>query len=229
MKAQSASLTRARGFGSRARTFGKGLVPQRIKAVARQLLALEPSARRTYALAALRRLCRADTSLLHELPDSIYNLLFLCHGNILRSPFSATLLAQMIDGSELSNIRVNSAGLHAAPNTVADPRGVSVANEMGADLSGHRARAVSADMVARADLVVVMDFANQAVFLSRFPHARHKLRLLGAFAPDPFRNSVEIADPFTLDLDAVRRCYCDVAQCIVGLHRALTQRAVVRR
>jgi protein-tyrosine-phosphatase len=144
-------------------------------------------------------------------------IIFACHGNILRSPFAAAFLAHSLGAVAGRHVQILSAGLRARPGRRADGRGIEAAADFGVDLSAHLAQSLTRDLVRHADAVVVMDFANHADFLARYPDSRAKLRLLAAFDPGTTRNTLEIADPYMLDAAGVRRCYDEVARCIEGL------------
>lgn len=197
------------------------IVPASVRAFVRRLAGLEPKARRVFLVQCVRRLAGAAVSTSPSLTVRPRRIVFVCHGNILRSPMAAALLSRAVGGDHLPGLSVGSAGLHARAGRLADPRGVQAALERGIDLSGHRASFLANDVVAATDLVVIMDFANEAEFLARFPSARSRLRLLAAYDPDGPRRSLEIPDPYTGDANDVRRCYDEVARCVRGLEAAL--------
>ena len=140
----------------------------------------------------------------------------ICHGNILRSAFAEALLKEAVLSRRMAGLCVSSAGLHAVPGKAADPRGVVVAREWGVDLTAHRATMLSAEVVAAADLILVMDLLNAAEVTWRFPASADKVVLLGEF--DPRRtNDPVIADPYGGDLDEVRTSYGQVVAAVEGL------------
>ena len=110
-------------------------------------------------------------------PPPINSVLFVCHGNIIRSPMAASLLSRRI-----CSVRVRSAGLNATSGRGADERALRIAREFGVDLHAHTASPLSSEAIADADLVLVMDAFNEARILQRFPESRPKVRLLGEFA-----------------------------------------------
>ena len=123
------------------------------------------------------------------------NLLFVCTGNICRSP-----VAEFVVRSELAkaglDIAVASAG--TGPWHVgkpADPRTLSSAAAHGYDLSAHRARRVQAGDFASHDLLLAMDRQNLEALQASCPHeyaARVMLFL-------PFAGIVtaeEVPDPY---------------------------------
>ena len=73
----------------------------------------------------------------------------------------------------------------------ADPAAQSLMQARGIDISGHRARQVTPELVAAHDLVLVMERGHEAAVLSIAPQARGKVHPIGKFGnfdvPDPYR------------------------------------------
>lgn len=116
----------------------------------------------------------------------IRNVLFVCIGNICRSPMAEGLFRQALPGRE-----VCSAGIHAMTGSPADPAAVRLMREHGVDISGHRAQGLARWMIDEADLILTMD-AEQARFIEhRHPEARGRVWRLGEYGnydiPDPYR------------------------------------------
>ena len=172
----------------------------------RRLRSLSPSSRLTYAKLQLERSLPGHSS--KPWPNApLRSILFVCHGNIIRSPMAAALLKQHLGAGGGESIKVSSAGLWAVSGRGADPRAVSVAQEFGLSLQEHRAQLLTLELVQGMDAICVMDYLNEAEITTRFPAAKQKTFLLGAVVPVQRGESIEIPDPYGEDLDAVRRCY----------------------
>ncbi len=116
-----------------------------------------------------------------DLPaGSLGRVLFVCHGNICRSPFAERVLRERLPALE-----VRSAGLEAAEGNPADPAALRAAARAGCSLDAHRTRRMTPDQVAWADLVLGMEGSHARRLLARWPEARPKLRLLGDFLASP--------------------------------------------
>jgi len=112
----------------------------------------------------------------------INNVLFVCTGNICRSPFAEALLKNLLDQEGLEGIRADSAGLLALPGRFTTPLAQRVAAEFGVDLSESQAKSLSQDLVAWSDLVLVMEKSHEEALLSAFPETAGKILLLRHFA-----------------------------------------------
>jgi protein-tyrosine-phosphatase len=169
-------------------------------------------------LRAWRRLgLRSDRSILRRLrPESV---LFVCHGNILRSPMAAELFRlRLVERSR--PIGAVSAGLWAVNGRHADPRAIASARKLGVSLEEHLSRSVTATLVARSDLICVMDYRNEVDLVTRFRGAARKTILLGALDAEQ-HGSPEIDDPVSLDIEGVEACYARMASAIDALVDAL--------
>jgi protein-tyrosine phosphatase len=127
---------------------------------------------------------------------SARKILVICYGNIYRSPFVAELLKARLGGS----VEVRSAGFHAVAGRPSPERHVRIAHDYGVRLEHHRSSVASAEDLAWADLIVLMDRHNWAA-LRHMGAAEDKLVWLGAFAPGP----VEIPDPYNRGDEEARR------------------------
>lgn len=86
-------------------------------------------------------------------------LLFVCTANLCRSPMASAIADQIAMRRGL-DIEVRSAGVRARQDLPAHPRVVAVCREVGLDLSGHRSQALTAEHVAWADRIAVMEGAH---------------------------------------------------------------------
>ncbi len=119
-------------------------------------------------------------------------ILILCTGNIGRSPLAEVMLRHALaDGlgtadAELAaaGVVVTSAGTAAAVDHIASRRGITVAEGLGLDLTGHRARQVTAAELRAADLVLVMDDSHVAAVRHLAPEVHPEL-IAGEEIPDP--------------------------------------------
>ncbi len=130
------------------------------------------------------------------------NLLFVCMGNICRSPTAEGVMRHRLQQHRLADrITVDSAGTHNYhPGKPPDVRTQKHAALRGYDLSHLRARQILEADFERFDLILTMDWDNQALTESLCPPSRiKKVRRLAEFfqrfsdtvVPDPYYGGPE--------------------------------------
>lgn len=146
----------------------------------------------------------------------ISSVLFVCMGNICRSPTAEAVLRHKLLAAGLNDrVRVDSAGTHAwHAGAPPDDRSIAHAARRGYDLRPLRAREVVDADFDQFDLILAMDWDNLALLEEQCPPpARHKLRRLtehcrrtdAPVVPDPYAGST---DDFERVLDLVEDA-CD--------------------
>ncbi|OEU53263.1 MAG: hypothetical protein BA872_07875 [Desulfobacterales bacterium C00003060] len=155
----------------------------------------------------------------------IANILFVCTGNICRSPFCQGLFTKVAAQEGLKGLRADSAGLLALPGNPATFLAQRVAAEHGLDLAEHEAKSVSKDLVAWSDLILVMEKSHEEDVSTDFPETAGRVLLLRHFARYGSRTR-GIADPYGLDYNAYRFCFLDIEDGVLGLIDFLCSRSI---
>ena len=134
-------------------------------------------------------------------------MLFICHGNICRSPFAEASARRRLPAAT----RVESAGF-IGPDRPSPPEAVAAAAELGMDLTPHRSRVLTPEMLRAADLVLVMDAGQRQRLLLGRPALAERIFLLGDFDPEPIERRA-IPDPVEKPVEAFRSCYARIERC----------------
>jgi protein-tyrosine-phosphatase len=142
---------------------------------------------------------------------TIRSVLFLCHGNVYRSPYAAAVLKRALAAMGSASIKVASAGF-TAPGRGVPEQALAIARARGIDLSSHVSTLVSSHSLRAADLVAVMsnDQARGVRYRCR-PDAT--LLVLGDLDPLPIRSRT-ITDPLGRDPEVVVQVYSRIDRCI---------------
>lgn len=121
----------------------------------------------------------------------IQRVLVVCIGNICRSPMAEGMIRHMVP-----SVQTSSAGLSALVGYGADPIAVQLMNEVGVDISAHRARMLTDEIVREADLILVMDEQQKQQLAAQYPYVRGKVFKLAEAdrldIPDPYRQDPEV-------------------------------------
>lgn len=129
----------------------------------------------------------------NKLKSARPNILFVCYGNICRSPFAEWYLK---DRYHYQNVK--SAGVHPVTNRLSPPELQEVANtRFDIDLSEHRSTLLDDELVSWADMVIAMNYNNLADLKCR--NLGGAAVLLGSFADvgpirDPYGKSTSIIE-----------------------------------
>lgn len=134
------------------------------------------------------------------------DVLFVCMGNICRSPMAEGILRSIFERSKIAGTVESAGTMDWNVGSGADPRAISVARANGIDLIKHRARQVTLDDFERFDIIFVMDNSNAISLCKIAPaHHKHKIRLLAGAS--------EIADPYHSNEAAFHATYKTIEEC----------------
>ncbi|MCW3488875.1 low molecular weight protein arginine phosphatase [Dethiobacter alkaliphilus] len=119
-------------------------------------------------------------------------LLFVCTGNTCRSPLAKVLAEAALKRAHLTDWVVDSAGMQAFSGQSASAGALAVAREMGLDLSLHQSRLLTEELLAQAELVMVMTWTHREALLSAAPQVAGKVHVLKEFVGE----DGDVADPY---------------------------------
>jgi len=155
-------------------------------------------------------------------PANIQNILFVCAGNICRSPMAEWQLKALLWENAITGMQVGSAGLIALPGNSASFNAVRVAKENSVSLEEHKARLITTELIDNADLVLVMESHQGHELITDHPQASEKILLLRHFARYGSRER-GISDPYGRNLEAYRFCFEDIKECVESLYEWLVE------
>ena len=127
----------------------------------------------------------------------IDRVLVVCVGNICRSPVAEGMLKQALHGK---GIVVESAGISALVGQPADEKSIRLACSHGVDIRSHRAQQLTREMLAAADLILVMENRHTETITQMAPEVRGKIKLLGYW-----QENQEISDPYNRSIETFEK------------------------
>lgn len=125
------------------------------------------------------------------------HVLFVCTGNLCRSPMAAALLRHRLGDAVVAD----SVGLMAAEGRPLDPRAERVLAARGVAVAPHVARRLRLADLERAQLVLAMERRQVVALHALAPDARGRTFLLGKWL-----GGIEIPDPYRRDGNAFAQC-----------------------
>jgi protein-tyrosine phosphatase len=159
------------------------------------------------------------------LPARVDALLFVCLGNICRSPFAEVIASERLRGSA-SPRRVSSAGIRTRQAAEAPPDARAVASRYGVSLDEHRPRPLTEQLMAAHDMVIVMESSQMDLLRRLYPRHAERVFLLSLFdAEAAGADRYTIMDPFGSPRAVFEACYARIDRTVVSLLSTLDQTA----
>lgn len=185
---------------------------------ARKLRRLLRARRTTRALATARAEHQRRLALPTYFSNPPRHILFLCYGNICRSPFAELYWNRLLaEHGRLVSV-ATSAGFHPVTQRTTPARILNRVASYKLPLDEHRSRLLTAEIIDAADAVFVMDFDNLRRLRRLSPQSLHKTFFLGLFAD---ASDGVIPDPYTMNGAQVEIVYRLMTRALDGLMKRL--------
>lgn len=141
-------------------------------------------------------------------------ILFVCTGNTCRSPLAEAIVKRMVSDAGRTDIEVSSAGIQAWNGSAASDEALLVGLERNLDLSDHRSRPLTTEILAQSDLILAMSDNHVSHVRQLMPDANVYLATGYGTLPG---TGHPIQDPFGGDLAAYRETADDLEHALSGL------------
>lgn len=122
------------------------------------------------------------------------DIIFVCTGNICRSPMAEGILRQRWLDAGDSDLTVSSMGVQGLDDSPATDLAQQVCAENGIDISEHRSRPISGEELQTAELILCMEQGHVSFLNTFYPWHSDRVALLGAWPGKPKRKHT-VQDP----------------------------------
>ncbi len=144
-------------------------------------------------------------------------IVFLCQGNICRSPFAAKLFERELSKLERApKVEVLSAGMLPRPGRSSPAAAVEAAREFDIDLTPHLSQHFDRSLAEQADVIFVFDQKNRAALVQRYPKLHAPILSLALFC-----GVAELADPDGKKIEAFNAVYREIERGVCVLAQQL--------
>jgi glycine hydroxymethyltransferase len=152
-------------------------------------------------------------------------ILFLCTGNICRSPMAEALFRHAVRGR--GDFRVLSAGIGAIDGQVPSHYSVLAMRELGIDISGQRSRQLTAELVRSADYIFGMTHGHVDTVNLLYPKAQEKTFLLREFDDTLEPYEKDISDPIGSSYPVYVDCRDQIEQGVATIVNFMEQQHIL--
>jgi protein-tyrosine phosphatase len=142
----------------------------------------------------------------------VERVLFVCHGNIYRSPYAEVSFRSHLPAGLNETVIAVSAGFVGSgrPTPI---ESLELARRRGLDLSAHRSQLLTTELVRGSHLVVVMSSGQEREICRRFNYPRGRVLVLGDLDPSPIETR-EVMDPWNRPLEILEASTERVSRCV---------------
>lgn len=153
------------------------------------------------------------------LPKYVKTILFVCKGNICRSPFAEYIANKIALERSLKKVVSFSAGLQV-PTSLYSPKEVlEVAEKIGVNLNAHKSNGITSQLAESSDMIIAMESWHVKRLREMFPMFGNKIFLLPLFERNAQRwrwsyERYNISDPYGKPLPYFQECFHRIEICI---------------
>ena len=135
------------------------------------------------------------------------NILFVCMGNICRSPFAQYYAQTFLP----TTVEVLSCGYDTYDGRSSPHEALAAAKKFGIDLTNHRSKVINKNLVENAQAIFVFDEKTRHILISRYPSSKKKIHRLGLLTG---KKQHIIVDPYGGNLKTFIETYQEIIKAL---------------
>lgn len=138
-------------------------------------------------------------------------IMFVCSGNICRSPMAHYYMKKKIEEFKVEEIFVDSCGTHALDGEKATINAIEAISKYNVDLEGFQAKNIANTKIYEYDLILCLTKKHKEIILRFFKELEGKVYTLKEYA-DPDVKYIDIDDPWGLSLEVYKECAKEIVE-----------------
>ncbi len=152
--------------------------------------------------------------------ESLKKILFVCTGNMVRSPFAEVLAQRTFEERCLQDYICDSAGTGALQGNPAVKDAILAAKQLAVDLSQHRSKPLTEELLEKSHLVLVMEKYQKNQIEASYPKYRDKIHLLSECLVGE-KGGFDILDPVGHKSEYFQSVYSEITRAVMSLAERL--------
>ncbi len=146
-------------------------------------------------------------------------ILFVCTGNTCRSPIAEGIMKKLLESNGLNeSVEIESAGTSVFSNFGASANAIKVAAELSVDISSHRTRQISKEILLETNIVITMTNEQKSLLGEAYEIAALKTFTLAEYSTGTLE---DVTDPIGGDIDDYRYCRDQILGYLIKLTEVL--------
>lgn len=160
------------------------------------------------------------------LPDNPKSFLFVCKGNVCRSPFAERLGIRIAENNGLAGMNFFSAGFEVSTSTHPPENAILAAESFGISLDSHKSKRISYEILNSFDMIFTTEIGHLKTLKESFPQFQDKIFLLPLFEKNkPYTKGsyhfCNIPDPYGKSFKQFYTCFQRIERCLNELFQDL--------
>lgn len=147
-------------------------------------------------------------------------VLFVCTGNVCRSPLAEGYLKHLLQENHVTDVDVQSAGVSALAGCPPFDCALSVARDFNFDISQKRGCRLTPELIQNSDRIFCMESWQAQAVMQMEPRSVRKVALLGSFHPEG-RPLFQISDPAKFEVPETLRAFELIKASVEGFFQSV--------